>query len=147
MLKHPSLSTSSVILSGIPLVPFHLEPKYDFKESACAQRWSRGWDGRGDGGGGGVGEKQSEEVKSVNLPNTFDSFSSYGTLIFRNVYEWKGSQRYTGSFQTMWRGMENNYMIVELKNEITKCTYPSSCHFKRQWQEHSSYLSLSLHGI
>ena len=27
-------------------------------------------------GGGGVGEKQSEEVKSVNLPNTFDSFSS-----------------------------------------------------------------------
>ena len=53
MLKHPSLSTSSVILSGIPLVPFHLEPKYDFKESACAQRWSRGWDGRGDGGGGG----------------------------------------------------------------------------------------------
>ena len=58
-----------------------------------------GWDGRGDGGG--VGEKLSEEVKSVNLPNTFDSFSSYGSLIFRNVYEWKGSQRYTGSFQTM----------------------------------------------
>lgn len=59
-----------------------------------------GWDGRGDGGGK-VGEKLSEEVNSVNLPNTFDSFSSYGSLIFRNVYEWKGSQRYTGSFQTM----------------------------------------------
>ena len=89
MLKHPSLSTSSVILSGIPLVPFHLEPKYDFKESACAQRWSRGvgW----AGWRGGVGAKLSEEVKSVNLPNTFDSFSSYGSLIFRNVYEWKGS--------------------------------------------------------
>ena len=59
-----------------------------------------GMGGRGDGGGG-VGVKQSEEVKSVNLPNTFDSYSSYGSLIFRNVCEWKGSQRYTGSFQTM----------------------------------------------
>ena len=34
-----------------------------------------GWDGWVTGGGG-FGEKQSEEVKSVNLPNTFDSFSS-----------------------------------------------------------------------
>ena len=47
MPKHLSLSTSSVILSGIPHTPFHLEPKYDFKESAYAQRWSRGWGGRG----------------------------------------------------------------------------------------------------
>lgn len=57
--------------------------------------------GGGTGGGGRVGEKQSGGVKSVNLPNTFDSYSSYGSLILRDVYEWKGLQRYTGSFQTM----------------------------------------------
>ena len=38
-----------------------------------------------DPGGGvgwaGYGEKQSEEVTSVNLPNTFDSYSSYDSLI------------------------------------------------------------------
>ena len=33
-------------------------------------------------GGGGGGEKQTEGGKRVNLPNTFDSFSSYGSLIF-----------------------------------------------------------------
>ena len=33
------------------------------------------------GGWAGDGEKQSEEVTSVNLPNTFDSYSSYGSLI------------------------------------------------------------------
>lgn len=122
MLKHLSLSTSSVILSGIS-------------------------QGGVRGRGGGDGEKQSEEVKSVNLPNTFDSYSSYGILILWNVGEWKGLQRYTGTFQMMWKGMENNYMIAELKSEITKYRYPCFCHFKTQWVEHSSYLSLSLHGI
>ena len=68
MLKHPSLSTSSVILSGIPLVPFHLEPKYDFKESACAQRWSMGWDGRGDGGGGGLERNNKKRWKALTFP-------------------------------------------------------------------------------
>ena len=129
-----------LFFQGSPILPFIWSPNMISKSPHVHNAYP------GDEVGGG-GEKQSEEVTSVNLPNTFDSYSSYGSLILWKVYEWKGLRRCSGSFQTRWRGMENSYMIVELKSEITKYKYPCSCHFKRQWVEHFSYLSLSLHGI